>query len=73
MLYSQINGFGVFRSRLCFKVRAKILFFFIRTQISTAEIKRQPQAASGFSDNLPLSLSGERILLKRIVLFILCH
>ena len=28
MLYSQINGFGVFRSRLCFKVRAKKIFFF---------------------------------------------
>lgn len=36
-------------------------------------IKRQPQALKGFSDNLPLSLSGERILLKRLGLFILHH
>ncbi len=28
MLYLEINGFGVFRSRLCFKVRAKKIFFF---------------------------------------------
>ncbi len=74
MPYTHINGFGVFRSRLCFKIRVKNPFLFYSDTNFNGGNKTPTPSRKGFFGQSPhLRFASGSIPLKRVVLFILRH